>query len=103
MSQMIDAETLGQGCEAQESIIRIGVAQARQVVQQRFRQHAFRAQFLQAAAAKGVRTLNGGGMCVHQAVEVFAQLTGVAPDPARLQRAFATAVAAREAALSAVT
>jgi shikimate dehydrogenase len=58
-------------------------------------------EFLKAAAAKGARTLNGSGMCVHQAVEAFAQLTGVAPDSARLQRAFATAVAARDAAFSA--
>jgi shikimate dehydrogenase len=60
-------------------------------------------EFLKAAAAKGARTLNGTGMCVHQAVEAFAQLTGVAPDPARLHRAFATAVAARDAALPAAT
>ncbi len=60
-------------------------------------------EFLKAAAAKGARTLNGSGMCVHQAVEVFAQLTGVTPDPARLHRAFATAVAARDAALAAAT
>ena len=58
-------------------------------------------EFLKAAAAKGARTLNGSGMCVHQAVEVFAQLTGVAPDPARLHRTFATAVAARDAAFAA--
>jgi shikimate dehydrogenase len=60
-------------------------------------------EFLKAAAAKGARTLNGSGMCVHQAVEAFAQLTGVAPDPARLRRAFATAVAARDAELTAAT
>ncbi len=60
-------------------------------------------EFLKAAAATGARTLNGSGMCVHQAVEAFAQLTGVTPDPARLQRAFATAVAARDAAFSAAT
>jgi shikimate dehydrogenase len=60
-------------------------------------------EFLKAAAAKGARTLNGSGMCVHQAVEAFAQLTGVAPDPARLHRAFATAVAARDAAFPAAT
>jgi shikimate dehydrogenase len=58
-------------------------------------------EFLKAAAAKGARTLNGSGMCVHQAVEAFAQLTGVKPDPARLHRAFATAVAARDAAFAA--
>jgi shikimate dehydrogenase len=45
-----------------------------------------------------VRVLNGGGMCVHQAVAAFRTLTGVSPDPVRLHRAFATAVAARDAA-----
>jgi shikimate dehydrogenase len=60
-------------------------------------------EFLKAAAAKGARTLNGSGMCVHQAVEVFRQLTGVKPDPARLHRAFATAAAARDAAFAAAT
>jgi len=58
-------------------------------------------EFLKAAAAKGARTLNGSGMCVHQAVEAFGQITGVAPDLAGLQRAFATAVAARDAAFAA--
>jgi shikimate dehydrogenase len=58
-------------------------------------------EFLKAAAAKGARTLNGSGMCVHQAVEAFAQFTGVTPDLARLHRAFATAVAARDAAQAA--
>ncbi len=60
-------------------------------------------EFHKAAAAKGARTLNGSGMCVHQAIEAFAQLTGVAPDPARLRRAFTTAVAARDAELAAAT
>jgi shikimate dehydrogenase len=60
-------------------------------------------EFLKAAAAKGARTLNGSGMCVHQAVEAFRQLTGVTPDPARLHRAFTGAVAARDAALPAAT
>src|SRR5580700_1380235 len=60
-------------------------------------------EFLKAAAATGARTLNGSGMCVHQAVAVFRQLTGVTPDPARLRRAFATAVAARDAAFPAAT
>ena len=57
-------------------------------------------EFLTAAAAKGARVLNGGGMCVHQAVAAFRTLTGVAPDPARLHRAFATAVKARDAAMA---
>jgi shikimate dehydrogenase len=52
--------------------------------------------FLEAASAAGARVLNGAGMCVHQAVEAFRCLTGVAPDLARLQRAFDTAVAARD-------
>ena len=54
-------------------------------------------EFLKAAAAKGARTLNGSGMCVHQAVEAFRLLTGVVPDIARMHRAFATGVAARDA------
>src|SRR5579862_1039460 len=58
-------------------------------------------EFLKAAAAKGARTLNGSGMCVHQAVEALRQLTGFTPDLARLHRAFATAVAARDAAFAA--
>ena len=49
-------------------------------------------EFLRAAAAKGGRTLNGSGMCLHQAVAAFRQLTGVAPDLA-MQRALSTAVA----------
>jgi shikimate dehydrogenase len=57
--------------------------------------------FLKAAAAKGARVLNGAGMCVYQAVEVFRLFTGAAPDVARLHRAFAVAVAARDAAVSA--
>jgi shikimate dehydrogenase len=56
--------------------------------------------FLSAAAATGARVLNGGGMCVHQAVAAFQCLTGIAPDVARLHRAFAAAVAARDAALA---
>jgi len=54
--------------------------------------------FLKAAAAKGARVLNGAGMCVYQAAEAFRLFTGVTPDVARLHRAFAVAVAARDAA-----
>ena len=32
--------------------------------------------FIKAAAAKGARVMNGGGMCVHQAVEAFRLFTG---------------------------
>jgi shikimate dehydrogenase len=54
-------------------------------------------EFIKAAAGVGARVLNGGGMCVHQAVEAFRCLTEVTPDLARLQRAFDTAIAARDA------
>ena len=40
---------------------------------------------------------------LHQAVTVFAATASVTPDPARLRRAFATAVAARDAAFAAAT
>jgi shikimate dehydrogenase len=56
--------------------------------------------FLQAAAAKGARVMNGGGMCVHQAAEVFRLFTGIEPDLPRLHRTFATAAAARDAAMT---
>ena len=59
--------------------------------------------FLSAAVAKGARVLNGGGMCVHQAVAAFQCLTGVTPDVARLHRTFASAVAARDAGLAAAS
>jgi shikimate dehydrogenase len=55
-------------------------------------------EFLKAAAAKGARTLNGGGMCVHQAVEAFRQFTGSEPDLKRLHSAFETARIARDQA-----
>jgi shikimate dehydrogenase len=55
-------------------------------------------EFLKAAAGKGARTLNGGGMCVHQAVEAFRQFTGSEPDLTRLHLAFNTARLARDAA-----
>ena len=53
-------------------------------------------EFIKAAAAKGARVINGGGMCVHQAAEAFRLFTGIDPDVARMHRAFATALAARE-------
>lgn len=56
--------------------------------------------FIQAAAAKGLRVLTGGGMCVHQAAEAFRLFTGVAPDTARMHRTFAKALAARDAAVA---
>jgi shikimate dehydrogenase len=57
-------------------------------------------EFIKAAAAKGARVLNGGGMCVHQAVEAFRLFIGIEPDVARMHRAFATALAARDKAVA---
>ena len=55
-------------------------------------------EFLKAAAAKGARTLNGSGMVVHQAAAAFRCLTGETADVARLYRAFAAGLAARDGA-----
>ena len=54
-------------------------------------------ELIKAARTKGVPVLTGGGMCVHQAVEAFRLFTGIASDPARMQRTFAAALAARDA------
>jgi shikimate dehydrogenase len=56
-------------------------------------------EFLKAAAGKGARVMGGAGMCVYQAVEAFRLLTGIAPDVARMHRAFARGLAARDAAM----
>jgi shikimate dehydrogenase len=53
-------------------------------------------ELIKAAAAKGARTLTGGGMCVYQAVDAFRLFTGIAPDVARMHRTFAAALAARD-------
>lgn len=58
-------------------------------------------EFLKAAAARGARTLNGGGMCVHQAVEAFRQFTGLTPDLRRMHQAFESARVARDAGFAA--
>jgi shikimate dehydrogenase len=52
---------------------------------------------LQAAAAAGCRTLDGGHMAVHQATEAFALITGIAPDAERMSRHFRELVAAKAA------
>ena len=49
----------------------------------------FAASLLRAARARGCRTLDGGRMAVHQAVEAFRLFTGVTPDTARMLRHFA--------------
>ena len=56
--------------------------------------------FIKAAVAKGARVLTGAGMCVHQAAESFRLFTGIEPDVARMQRTFAEALAARDAAMA---
>ena len=54
-------------------------------------------EFIKTATAVGGRVLNGGGMCVHQAVEAFQLLTGYRPDVKRLHYTFKSALAARDA------
>lgn len=49
--------------------------------------------FLKAARSRGARTMGGGGMCVHQAVEAFRHFTGNTPDLAHMKRTFETACA----------
>src|SRR5882724_8205093 len=51
MAQVSHVETSGQGREGGESVVRISMAEACQVIEQRFRQHPLGAQSLQAAAA----------------------------------------------------
>jgi len=55
-------------------------------------------ELIKAARAAGARALTGGGMCVHQAAETFRLFTGLQPDVERMQRTFAAALAARDAA-----
>ncbi|RLV57437.1 shikimate dehydrogenase [Aeromicrobium phragmitis] len=52
---------------------------------------------LQAARAAGCRTLDGGHMAVHQAVDAFRLITGIDPDVDRMSRHFRTLVADDEA------
>jgi len=51
-------------------------------------------ELLRRARALGCRTLDGGGMAVFQAVEAFRLFTGIAPDPDRMLRHFASLGAA---------
>lgn len=53
-------------------------------------------EFIKAAAAKGARVLNGGGMCVYQAAAAFGLLTGVDPDVVRMRRTFNSLLAIRD-------
>jgi shikimate dehydrogenase len=47
-----------------------------------------RTELLSVAAAKGCRTLDGGGMAVFQAAEAFRLFTGVPPDAERMLTQF---------------
>ncbi len=57
-------------------------------------------ELIKAAAAKGARTLTGGGMCVWQAVDAFRLFTGLEPDVDRMRGVFQDALTARDAALA---
>jgi len=50
-----------------------------------------------AARRKGCRTMNGSGMCVHQAVDAFRHFTGREADVVRMKRTFELACARRDA------
>jgi shikimate dehydrogenase len=50
-----------------------------------------------AARRRGCRTMNGSGMCVHQAADAFRHFTGRTADVARMKRTFDVACARRDA------
>jgi shikimate dehydrogenase len=52
-------------------------------------------EFLKLARDKGCRTMNGGGMCVHQAAEAYRLFTGREADVARMHHTFEKACARR--------
>jgi len=54
-------------------------------------------ELLSVARQRGCRTLSGGRMAVHQAVDAFALITGTRPDPARMTTHFLDLVAADDA------
>jgi shikimate dehydrogenase len=45
-------------------------------------------ELLRTARERGCRTISGGGMAVHQAVDAFELITGIRPDAARMHREF---------------
>ncbi|KJL35743.1 MULTISPECIES: shikimate dehydrogenase [Microbacterium] len=55
-----------------------------------------RTALLDAARERGCRTLDGGQMAVHQAVDAFELITGVRPDPRRMTRHFRDLVTSEE-------
>jgi shikimate dehydrogenase len=56
-----------------------------------------RTELLRQSAARGCRTLEGGGMAVFQAAEAFRLFTGRTPDPERMLQKFQQAVEAERA------
>jgi shikimate dehydrogenase len=52
-------------------------------------------EFLKLARDKGCRTMNGGGMCVHQAAEAYRLFTGNEADVPRMHRTFEKACTLR--------
>lgn len=52
--------------------------------------------FVKAARRLGCRTMNGGGMCVHQAADAFHHFTGLSPDITRMKRTFDAAATRRD-------
>lgn len=54
-------------------------------------------EFVLAARRLGSRTMNGGGMCVHQAADTFRHFTGRSPDVERMKRTFGEACRRRDA------
>ena len=53
---------------------------------------------LQAARARGCRTVDGGGMAVGQAVDAFRLFTGLDPDAGRMAKTFAALIEAERSA-----
>lgn len=49
-------------------------------------------ELLRTARDRGCRTISGGGMAVHQAVDAFELITGIRPDPVRMHQDFARLV-----------
>ena len=56
-------------------------------------------EFVNAAKARGARTMGGAGMCVHQAAEAFRLFTGWTADLERMRRTFVAAAEKRDRSL----
>ena len=55
---------------------------------------------VRAARARGLPVMDGAAMALHQAVDAFALITGVAPDVARMRASFARLLAERDGAVA---